>query len=150
MSKCYYAMRWCNNIWHFSYCARKKTWLTSDNYIQLNRKEADKNSIRYFRLIKLEWKKLSTCRKIEREFTIEHAPLRSSFPTKKRRARVSTNLVCNFFRRDNRFPRAILCAPAREQEANWNGRKTCVAVTVQTYRLSTAVLLPFSSLFLLN
>jgi len=34
---------------------------------------------------------------------------------------------------------------ARMQKANWNGRKTCVAVTVHTYRLSSAVLLASSS-----
>lgn len=37
---------------------------------------------------------------------------------------------------------------ARMQEANWNERKTCVAVTVQTYRLSPTVLSRFVFLFL--
>lgn len=50
---------------------------------------------------------------------------------------VRATVVRNFSRRDHRFSPAILRA-RRMQEVNWNGRKTCVAVTVQTYRLSLA------------
>lgn len=116
---------------------------------------AQKPSIKDFRLAKSRRRKLSVRsepvrekeKEREIEFTTEFWPMirfNHDHRGERRGGRVFFLLSGIFSNATTDFRAQCRALSERMQKANWNGRKTCVAVTVHTYRLSLAVLLTSS------